>query len=125
MSPMAARRLCAGSPTCPNTVMRTASRCPEHTRQREQRRGSAYQRGYDAAWNRLRVFYLARHPLCQRCEAKGLVVTAREVHHRVPIAVDPSQRLVTSNLEALCKRCHTAETFGARRGFAIGKGIPR
>ena len=48
--------------------------------------------------------------LCERCAAKGLIVPAEEVHHKVKLAPDnlsdPTIALDWNNLEALCKDCH-------------------
>jgi 5-methylcytosine-specific restriction endonuclease McrA len=40
--------------------------------------------------------------LCQCCKA----ALTTEVHHKVPLSVDPSRAYDASNLVALCQRCH-------------------
>ena len=63
-------------------------------------------------WMRLRRAVLTAHPVCERCEAGGLVTPACEVHHRVPVesAVTPREKeqlmFDPANLEALCHECH-------------------
>mgnify|MGYP002524169428 FL=1 len=44
-------------------------------------------------WQSLRRAVLTAHPVCERCEAEGLVTPACEVHHRVPVesAVTPRE----------------------------------
>ena len=79
----------------------------------EEVRGSAYARGYDAAWRKLRASILQAEPLCRRCAAEGRTRAAEEVHHQQPIAEAPARRLDPTNLEPLCKPCHSAETAGA------------
>jgi 5-methylcytosine-specific restriction enzyme A len=52
--------------------------------------------------------FLAKHPLCVACEARGLVTQAEEVDHIVPLSkggVDDR-----SNLQSLCKECHDEKT---------------
>ncbi|MCU0973719.1 MAG: HNH endonuclease [Burkholderiales bacterium] len=109
-------RPCA-QPGCRELV--PAGRCRAHARQQEQARGSHGARGYDRRWERVRALVLQAEPLCQVCQAEGRVTAANEVHHLVPIAVDPSRRLELANLQPLCKACHAAitarETHGARR----------
>ncbi len=63
-------------------------------------------------WLRLRRDILTMHPLCQRCEAEGLVTPATEVHHIRPVEeavtrADRVQRMYDPhNLQALCHDCH-------------------
>jgi 5-methylcytosine-specific restriction protein A len=105
-------------PGCPFLVARGEA-CPRHGKQRApDLRGSAASRGYDGAWRRLRLAILRRHPLCADCEAEGRWVRATEVHHIVPIAVDPSRRLDPTNLRPLCRGCHRRVTEAERRGEA-------
>ena len=67
----------------------------------------------DVRWQRLRVAYLADHPLCEECQRQGVVREAVDVHHvrsfmdfegarRIEVALD------YDNLMALCKECHQA-----------------
>ncbi len=109
---VAARRLCAQL-GCPTLVSK--GRCPAHDKTREQRRryyrndprGSSTRQGYGSAWRRLRVSVLAATPYCP-CGAG-----ATEVDHIKPRsqggADDPS------NLQALCKPCHSRKTARQRR----------
>lgn len=61
-------------------------------------------------WLRLRAWYLARHPLCERCKLAGRIRPATEIHHKIPRREAPHLALRSSNLEALCKPCHSRET---------------
>lgn len=99
------------SPGCPRLTTRSqGAKCDDCRRVAEERdrerRGSSAQRGYDAQWRAVRAVFLQEHPLCERHQAKGLVVPATVANHRVTIAADPSRRLDTGNLEALCAPCH-------------------
>lgn len=72
------------------------------------------------AWEATRKVYLDRvNHLCERCLAKGLVVPARIVHHKIYLTEenyrDPSVSLNLENLEALCLDCHNAEHFGENK----------
>jgi 5-methylcytosine-specific restriction endonuclease McrA len=69
-------------------------------------RPSRHKRGYDNDWLRLRARIIAEQPLCARCLEHGLCRPAEEVHHIVPIKVDPQLRLEISNLLPVCRRCH-------------------
>ena len=63
-------------------------------------------------WLRLRRDTLTAHPLCQRCEAEGIITPATEVHHIRPVEeaityADKVQRMYDPhNLQALCHDCH-------------------
>ena len=63
-------------------------------------------------WRRMRMNALSAHPLCQRCEEKGRLEPATEVHHVIPVetAVLPSDKEALMfdphNLRCLCHNCH-------------------
>ncbi len=102
---------------CPRLV--TTARCPEHTGQTRQRydqqRGSAAARGYDRRWEKFRIWFLRRHPVCEirtHCNGDG----ASEVDHKVPL-VDGGARLDEANCQGACKPCHSAKTARENRGF--------
>ena len=46
--------------------------------------------------------------LCELCRAKGIIKSAKEIHHKIPIEEDWSKRLDYDNLIALCSDCHNA-----------------
>ena len=54
--------------------------------------------------------------LCERCLAKGYIVPAKIVHHKIYLNEenfgDPEVMLSFDNLEALCLECHNKEHFG-------------
>jgi 5-methylcytosine-specific restriction protein A len=76
----------------------------------DRRRGSASARGYDTAWQRLRLQVLAEEPLCRFCAELGRVTAAHDVDHIAPVARSPELRLVRANLRPLCRPCHSAHT---------------
>lgn len=72
----------------------------------ESRRGNAWERGYTTASQKASRMYGKRHPLCERCEARGIVRLKAEVHHRDQDRSNTSDE----NLESLCFECHDEET---------------
>ena len=91
-----------GRPGCPNLVER--GYCEAHRKDAD-RRPSRSARGYNSTWKRVRARFIRRNPLCAECQ--GL---AEEVHHIVSIRERPDLRLVESNLQSLCKSCHSRVT---------------
>jgi len=72
-------------------------------------RGSAAQRGYNAAWQRLRRMQLAREPLCADClDGGGWVRLATEVHHIIALRAGGENSF--DNLMSLCKSHHSKRT---------------
>lgn len=78
--------------------------------QQDERRGTPAERGYDAAWRRLRQYVLSTEPLCRACDKQGRLTAAREVDHITRIS-DGGGRLDIDNLQPLCKPCHSAKTM--------------
>jgi len=77
---------------------------------REQDRPSAASRGYDSRWQKVRKHFLKRNPLCIECLKYNRTVPSKEAHHIKPLKKYPELKYVESNLEALCKPCHSAKT---------------
>jgi 5-methylcytosine-specific restriction protein A len=73
--------------------------CTEHTQRPIDYRGSARDRGYTTAWDKIRDIYRRANPLCARCGG-----VADLVHHVRPIAEGGSHE--ESNLQSLCVECH-------------------
>lgn len=76
------------------------------------------QRGYGGKWQRARLGYLAKHPLCRMCEAKGRVTAANVVDHIVDHRGDHKLFWDTSNWQPLCKPCHSEKTAAEGVGAA-------
>ena len=97
-----APRLCTW-PRCPE-IVKHGDRCDKHKARARPapHPATTSERGYDATWQRLREMVLRRHPICEHCRR----VKASEVHHVVPIRVDPRMRLDPENLTAVCHACH-------------------
>src|SRR5680860_791561 len=87
--------------------------CDEHKHtvsEYDKQRGSARQRGYDKAWEKLRKFFLWENPLCHDCLLEKRLTPTQEVHHVKKIREHPELRLVKNNLMGLCKGCHSVRT---------------
>lgn len=109
---------------------RVGVRPPMTPRERRQlvdrRRPSAVQRGYDAAWCRVRDEVIAERGLrCEACHRLGVLrkrdatrsMPVLEVDHIVSVAERPDLRLEPSNLRVLCRPCHSRRT-ARDQGFA-------
>lgn len=81
---------------------------------RTDRRPYANKRGYDHSWRCARAAYIAAHPLCEDCLAKGRIVPTYMVHHVIPIA-DGGEILDFRNFKALCRLCHDKTDHGKRK----------
>ena len=53
---------------------------------------------------------LRQDPLCEDCKARGRLVVATEVHHKVEVRIDADASLDIDNLESLCSPCHSRIT---------------
>lgn len=90
---------------------------PKRTKRLEKPRESRSVRGYTRAWYRLRAMILNESPLCLHCLSVGRTTPATEVDHITPIRAGGSN--ARSNLQPLCKPCHsrkTATESGGDRG---------
>ena len=95
--------------------------CEAHTQQ-ESKRYERYQRDsrtsewYGNEWRRIREAYRKKHPLCELCQEHDGLRPTEEVHHVMPLRDGGTHD--ESNLQALCKRCHSKIT--AREGGRWG-----
>lgn len=76
-------------------------------------RPSAQERGYDAAWRKVRNQFKAAHPMC--C-VPGCGCATEEVDHVLSVRDRPDLRLRWQNLRPLCRSHHSARTAG-EQGF--------
>ncbi len=113
--PTSPPRVCACGRTVPYGTDCPCQPAKATARAYDAARGSAAERGYDAAWRRLREAHLSEHPLCAHCLHEEVVEIADDVDHVVPIAVDPARRLDPTNLQSLCRRHHNIKTANERR----------
>lgn len=80
-------------------------------------RQNATQRGYNGAWQRVRLGFLAQNPLCVICAATGRVTAANVVDHITPHKGDMNLFWDSANWQALCKPCHSRKTAESDGGF--------
>ena len=73
-------------------------------------RRNARERGYTWAWQKARAAYLATHPLCRHCQAKGLTTAAAVVDHVTPHRGDMELFWDPDNWQPLCTTCHGRKT---------------
>lgn len=105
---------------CPGRAVPGSRYCALHARERRaanrkpDERASAAARGYDRKWRRVRGAFLKAHPECGICGGK-----AEEVDHVVPLNEGGTHKW--SNLQALCKRCHSQKTAALDGGFGRTK----
>lgn len=77
---------------------------------RDELRGTAYERGYDNAWRRLRDAFIMQNPICVFCGHPAAVMD-----HIVPVAVDRTRRLDVTNLRPVCTGCHAKLTANLKK----------
>lgn len=124
--PLACPKPCS-EPGCRTLVVGGGTRCQDHKARRgsfgDRTRGSRHERGYGAAWDRLRVQVLRRDAgICQHClRESGAVHQGTEVDHRVPKAQGGTDDL--DNLQTICKAAHRAKTQAETRGTPGGGQI--
>ncbi len=76
-------------------------------------------------WRSLRLAYLYHHPLCELCEARGIVTLAQHVHHADSFTNYDSlmakfRAYDYTNLVSLCEECHGwLHRHGATKNFNI------
>jgi 5-methylcytosine-specific restriction protein A len=88
--------------------------CTEHVvkvvRKPDTREKSAYRRGYDLEWRRIRAAYLRRYKWCVVC---GELAT--QVDHLGSLSSGGTNKWI--NLQGLCHSCHSRKTAVYDRGF--------
>jgi 5-methylcytosine-specific restriction protein A len=115
--PSAAKRWCAGSPSCRNFASKDG-RCPDHQRSKERTSSEGWHHLYSAAWQRYRRAYLQAHPLCVLCRLRdGTLTPARIVDHVRPHRGDHDRFWDPDNHQAVCKPCHDRKTATEDGGF--------
>jgi len=90
-------------PWLPKTNKIDKAKMPEN-------RPSSSKRGYDSSWRMVRLQHLLNNPLCSDCFKDQKLTVANEVHHLKKLADHPSLRDDPSNLQSLCKSCHSKRT---------------
>lgn len=73
---------------------------------------------YGAKWQRRRLRFLGKHPLCAMCANAGRIVPATVVDHRQPHKGDLALFWNEVNWQALCKTHHDSNKQAEERGNA-------
>ncbi|MFC4162011.1 HNH endonuclease [Chitinimonas lacunae] len=126
---IAPKKPCA-RPGCYAIVDHKTRWCDYHAREEEQlQRDAARRRAstpearrikgmYDSTrWRNARVKHLTAHPWCVHCQRQGVLVPATEVDHITPHRGDWHLFLSPTNLQGLCKCCHSRKTATEDGGF--------
>lgn len=114
--PYKAKKQCARQ-GCPNLVKIGHRYCAAHTTEANRsyettRRNKNIKRRYSTkAWDRLRKAKLVRNPLCEDCFAHGRIVEAEHVHHIDEVSEGGKFLPAMSELQSLCKSCHSRHHF--------------
>ncbi len=66
--------------------------------------------GYDYRWQKFRLSFLKKNPLCVECLKSDRTTPANEVDHIIPHRGDKELFWRIGNHQSLCKPCHSAKT---------------
>lgn len=117
--PQAAPRPCT-KVGCGRLVHDGSGRCSQHPREAWRPGRTPTKRVAGRKLQAMRADLFRRKPLCERCEAKGIVTRATIRDHRIPLAEGGADD--TTNEQAICEPCHTekslAEALRGRRRSA-------
>ena len=69
-----------------------------------------------ARWRNIRALVLSQQPLCLCCKHYGATRPAHDVDHIYPISHSPTLATTISNMQGLCKSCHSRKTQHEKRG---------
>jgi len=100
------------TPGCPGRA--TTGRCPHCRAGRQLNRRlkveTAAERGYGAAWRRLRRDYLQRHPVCVLCRRMATIPDHYPRSRKQLLAAGVADPDADEYLRPLCDPCHRSET---------------
>jgi 5-methylcytosine-specific restriction protein A len=109
-------------PRCSALLPVGVSRCADHRRALDLRRGTNYERGYTWEWSKRAELFRQRYPLCgmrpggrppvlSQCHDEGRLTPAEQVDHVVPHRGDVDAFWnEEGNWQSLCASCHTRKT---------------
>jgi len=100
-----------GEPGC--GVLVSSGRCAAHAPRARLTRevyAKAHRWYVSARWQCLRAEVLVDEPFCRTCRAAGRKVLTVDIDHIVKHDGDPVLFWNRTNLQGLCKACHTAKT---------------
>jgi 5-methylcytosine-specific restriction enzyme A len=105
---------------CPELV--PGGYCPRHATLGSLQ-APAVARGYGHRWADVSRAYRRKHPTCERCHERPSAL----VHHKDGLGPLGPRGLEWNNLEAVCRRCHTAahRELGRTQGASSPGGRAR
>lgn len=77
------------------------------------------QRGYGGKWQRYRLRFLEKNPLCRYCEEKGIITAATVVDHSIPHRGDMVLFWRTELHVPSCHKCHSEKTAREEGGIGL------
>ena len=79
-----------------------------------------------AWWTRTRKHIINNNPLCSRCSLFGITKAAKDIDHVIPHRGNEQLFYDASNLQPLCRECHTWKTnMEGNEKFEVGMHWPR
>ena len=109
-------------PTVCSTCQHVDCSCVKPINSQPQRKTK---RMYNRRWQRLRLQFIKKNPLCVLCNSRGIVRPTQEVDHIIPHRGDEKLFWNKNNWQSLCKRCHSRKTQreadSGRRVVVCGK----
>lgn len=85
--------------------------CDEHMKVHVNDAKSTTEKGYTSKWNKARVRFLRKHPLCEYCLKEKRYTKAIVVDHIIPHRGNQQLFWDENNWQALCKSCHDRKTM--------------
>lgn len=69
-----------------------------------------------ARWHRLSLQFRKANPLCAKCLKEGHTRLGQCADHVIPLVQWTGDPYAVSNLQTLCKSCHSKKTINERKG---------
>lgn len=112
-------------PVRPPTYRPQGQRTRQEARaERDSRRGTAQQRGYDSRWEKAAAAYKRDHPCCTGCRAVGKVEKTAVVDHILPHKGNPHLMWNVRNWQPACRFHHDVVKQRLEKLFDRGKIQP-
>lgn len=70
-------------------------------------------------WRAMRLVVLSINPYCESCLKSGVKTIATEVDHIIDIKDEPTCCLDITNLQGLCKSCHSTKTIKSNMFYTV------
>ena len=84
--------------------------CEDHKPIVDEMRPTASQRGYNYEWQKYRLIFLTRNPLCVSCLSRDVYTAATVVDHIKDHKGNVNLFWNEQNHQSLCKHCHDVKT---------------